>query len=121
MIDLGQHQLGRRGDVDRLERDAQCLGQPGGVALRPLTGRETRQGERQNVAARTLFPVHRAGGDDQGVRGVQSAGQPQHHLRIVQCAQPLLEAGHLDVVGLIAILLQPSLIRRHKREPLDLA
>ena len=44
-----------------------------------------------------------------------------HHLRVVQRAQPLLQTGHLDVVGLIAILLQPSRIRRHERKPLDLA
>ena len=43
-----------------------------------------------------------------------------HHLRVVERAQPLLQAGDLDVVGLVAVLLQPGRIRRHEREPLDL-
>ncbi len=102
------------------ERHAQRFGEPDRVALGALTRRETRQRERENVAARPVFPVHRAGGDDHRVRGVQPAGQPEHHLRVVQRAQPLLQAGDLDVVGLVAVMFQPGRIRRHEREPLDL-
>ena len=95
--------------------------QPDRVALGPLAGGEARQRERENVAARPVFAVHRTGGDDQRMRRVQTAGDADHHLRIVQRAQPLLEPGDLDVVGLVAILLQPCGIRGHEREALDLA
>ena len=35
--------------------------------------------------------------------------------------QPLRQAGHLDVVGLVAVLLQPRRIGRHEGIALDLA
>ncbi len=122
MIDLFEHQLGGGPDVDGLERHAERGGQTGRVVLGALTRGETGHRERQDVVARPPpLAVHRPGGDDQRVRRVQSAGQPpQHHLRIVQHAQALLETGHLDVVGLVAVLLQPLHIGGHERETLHL-
>ena len=75
MTDLGEHQFGGGLDVDRLECHAQRLGEPDRVALGALTGGEAGQRERKNVAARPAFPVHRAGGDDQRMRGVQATGE----------------------------------------------
>ena len=121
MIHFAQHQLGGRLDVDLLERHAQRVGQPDRVALGAIAGGETGKRERQNVAARPAFSVHRAGGDDQRMGGVQATRDADHHLRVVQRAQPLLQSRHLDVVGLVAILFQPCGIRRDEREPLDLA
>ena len=94
-------------DVDGLERHPERFGEPDRVALGAFTRREARQREGENVAARPAFPVHRAGGDDQRVCRVQPTGQPEHHLRVVQRPQPLLQTRDLDVVGLIAILFQP--------------
>ena len=66
-------------------------------------------------------PVHRPGRDDQRVGGVQPAGHADHHLRASSMRpQPLLQPGDLDVVGLVAVLLQPGRVGRHEREPLDL-
>jgi hypothetical protein len=107
VIDLLEHQFGGGLDIDGLERHTQRFGKPDRVAPGAFTRCETRQRERENVAARPAFPVHRAGGDDHRVGGVQPAGQPEHHLRVVQRAQPLLQTGDLDVVGLIAIMFQP--------------
>ena len=91
------------------------------VAFGAISGREAGQRECQNVAARPFFAVHRARGDDQRVCRVQPAGNPDDDLRIVQRTQPLFEPGDLDVVGLIAILLQPLRIGRDERKTLNLA
>ena len=107
MIHFAQHQLGGRLDVEFCEGDTQRLGKPHGVALGAVAGGETGEGERENVAARPVFPVHRAGGDDQRMGGVQPTRNTDHHLRVVQRAQPLLQSRNLDVVGLVAILFQP--------------
>ena len=107
MIDLVEHQFGGGLDVDGLERHTQRFGEPDRIALGAFTRREPGQRERQNVAARPAFSVHRAGGDDQRMRRIEPTGQAEHDLRVVQRAQPLLKTGHLDVVGLIAILFQP--------------
>ena len=120
MADLLEHQPGGVADVDFLERDTQRARQPDRVALGAISRRESGQRECQNVAARPTFSVHRACGDDQRVGRVQPAGNPDDDLRIVQRAQPLLQPGDLDVVGLIAILLQPLRIGRHERKTLDL-
>ena len=55
------------------------------------------------------------------MRRVQPTGDAEHNLRILQRPQPLLQARHLDVVGLVAVLFQPFGIRRHEREALDVA
>ena len=55
------------------------------------------------------------------MRRIQPTRNPDHDLRVVQRPQPLFEPGNLNVVGLIAVLLQPVGVGRYKREPLDLA
>jgi len=121
MPDLGEHQFGGGLDVDGLERHPQGVGEPDGIGLGALARREPGQCERENVTARPVFSIHCARGDDQGVGRVEATGEPEDHLRVVECPQPLLQAGHLDVVGLVAILLQTLRIRWHKRKPLDFA
>ena len=107
MIHFAQHQLGGGLDVDLLERHAQRLGEPDRIALGAVAGGETRKRERQNVAARPFFSVHRTGGDDQRMGGIQATGYADDHLRVVQRSQPLLQPRDLDVVCLVAILFQP--------------
>ena len=121
MLHLLEHQFRGRLDVDLFEGHTEGVSKPNGVVLRAFARRETRQREREDVAAGPAFSIHRARGDDQRVRRVQAAGQPEHHLRVVQRTQPLLQTGDLDVVRLIAILLQPCGIRRHEGEALHLA
>ena len=116
-----EHLPGRRADVDLLEGHPQGLGEPGGVALGGLTRREPRQREGQDVAARTVEPVHRLGRDDQRVGRVQSAGDADDDLGLTDRAQPLLEPGDLDVVGLEAVQRQALDVVGHEREPVDLA
>ncbi len=91
------------------------------IALGAVAGCESGQSEREDVAARPAFPVHRTRGHDQRMRRVQAAGNTDHDLGIVQRAQPLLEPGNLDVVALVAIPFQAKRIARHEREPFHLA
>ena len=67
--------------------------------------------------ARPAQAIHRPGGDDQGVGGVQAPGDADHDLRLADRPQPLLQAGHLDVVRLVAVLGEPGRVRRDEREP----
>ena len=121
MTHLGEHQLRGWPDVDLVEGDPQRLRQPDGVVLGPLAGGEAGQRVGQDVAARAALPVHGLGGDDERVGGVQTAGDPDDDLGVVQGAQPLLQSGHLNVVGLVAVQLQSGRIAGHERKPLHLA
>jgi hypothetical protein len=121
MTDLFEHQPGGVADVDFGECDAQGTRQPDRVVLGAISGRESGERKRLNVAARPAFPVHRARGDDQRVRRVQPPGNPDDDLRVVQRTQPLFQPGNLDVVGLIAILLQPLRIGLNERKTLNIA
>ena len=116
MVHLGQHHPGGVPDIEFGEGHPERLAQRDGVVLGPFTGGKTGHGERENVCARAVFTVHRAGRHDQRVGGVQTAGDADHHLGISQCPQPLLQPETWNAVGLVAILLQPCGIRRHERE-----
>ncbi len=65
--------------------------------------------------------VHRLRGDDQRVRRVETTGDADHDLRVADRPQPLLETGDLDVVGLVAVLLEALVVGGHEREALELA
>ena len=121
MAELAQHEPGRLGDVDRLERDPEGLRQALRVGLRALARREAGQREGEDVRARAAGAVHRAGGHDQRVGGVESARDPDDDLGVADRPQPLQEAGDLDVVGLEAVLLEAGGVGRHEREALDVA
>jgi hypothetical protein len=87
--------------------DAERLAQRGGVVAGVVGGGEAGHGEREDVGARASHPVHRLGGDDQRVRGVQPARDADDDLGLADLLQPLLQAGHLDVVRLVAVLGEP--------------
>ena len=121
-----QHLLGRRADVELLEGDAERPGESGGVALRRRPGGEAGHGEGEHVAARAAEAVHRLARHDQGVRGVEAAADADHGLGTLSTrrgdrGQPLLESGDLDVVGLVAVELEPRGVVGHEREAVDLA
>ena len=80
-----EHLLRRGGDVDLLERDAERLGQPGGVRAGRVPRREARHREGVDVAARAAQPVHRARRDDQRVGRVEAAADADHHLGRRRC------------------------------------
>ena len=121
VAEVGEQLLRGGPDVDLLEGDAERLAQPGRVALGGLAGREARQREREDVAARSVHPVHRLGRDDQRVRRVEAAGDADDDLRLPDRAEALLEAGDLDVVGLVAVQRQAGRVVGDEREPVDLA
>ena len=73
----------------------------------------------EDVAARPAEPVHRVGGHDQGVRRVEPAGDADDDLGLADRAQPLLEPGDLDVVGLVAVQREPLRVVGHEREAVD--
>ena len=89
MANLGEHQLSSRTDIDLGEGHPQRLGQSDGIAPGVLTSGEAGQGERQDVAARPAFGVHRLGRDDQRVGGIQASGDTDHDLGMVQRPQSL--------------------------------
>ncbi len=119
MVHLLEHQRCGVGDVDLGEGDTERAAQLDRVAFGVLAGREAGQGEGQDVAARPVFSIHRPRGDDQRVRRVEPAGDPDDDLRKVQGAQPLFEPGDLNAVRLVAVVLQPIRVGGHEREPFD--
>ena len=66
--------------------------------------------------ARPAEPVHRAGGDDQGMGGVQPAGHADHDLGLSDRPKPLFKTGHLNVVGLVAVLGEARRVGRYERK-----
>jgi hypothetical protein len=121
VAEAGQHQRRRLADVDRLERDAERLGQPYGVATGTVAGGEAREREGEDVLARAVEPIHRPCRHDEDVGRVEATGQPQHDLRVPNRPQPLLQPGDLDVVRLVAVLSEAVHVGRDERESLHLA
>ena len=119
VADVGQHLRGRRADVDLLEGRAQVLAQQGRVRLRALGRGETGQRVAQNVRARSPQQVHRAGSHDQRVRRIQAARDPDDDLWVADRAQALDQAGDLNVVGLVAVLLQARGVVGDEGEAVD--
>ena len=106
VADIGQHLRGCRTDVDLLERRAQVAAQQRRVRLRAFGGREAGQRVAQDVRAWTAEQVHRMCGNDQRVRRIQAARDADDDFRVADRAQALDQSGHLNVVGLVAVLLQ---------------
>jgi hypothetical protein len=121
MADVAQHLPRRRADVDLAGRGADHLHQRRGVGLGALGGGESRQGVGQDLAARPVQLVEGAGADDQGVGGIEAAGDADHQRLGAGGLQPRGEALDLDVVGLVAVLREPRRVGRHVGEALDLA
>ena len=97
------------------------------LRLRSRAGREPGHREAEDVGARQAEPVARLGRDDQRVGGVEAAGDAdddrRHPGRVAAAdgAHPLLEPGHLDVVGLVAVEREAGLVVRHEGEAVDRA
>ncbi len=66
----------------------------------------------QDMGAGQLQQIHRPGGDDQGVRGVEPAGDADDDLVDSRGFQTLGQSLNLDVVGLVAALIPLGGVRR---------
>ena len=81
----------------------------------------------RTCGARQAEPVAGLGRDDERVGGVEAAGDAdddrRHPGRVAAAdgAHPLLEPGHLDVVGLVAVEGEAGLVVGHEREAVDRA
>src|ERR1700709_228632 len=53
------------------------------------------------------------------MRGIQAAGNAKYDALEPNCLQPLHQTGNLNVVTLVAILLQPGRISRYEWKPFD--
>ncbi len=121
VADIAQHAFGGGADVELPPGDAESLHQPDRVRLGVRGGGEAGHGVGKDIAARQPEQVERPAAHDQRVGGIEPARHADHHAFDPGRAQPLRQAGDLDVVGLVAILLEPCGIGRHERKALDLA
>lgn len=119
MLEVGEHLLRRRPDVDLGRGDAERAHQRPGVGPGRLRGREARQGEAQDVAARQAETVEGARGDEQRVARIEAAGHADHDVLQAGRLQALAQSLHLDVERLEAIAIEPVRIVRNEREAID--
>ena len=121
MVDLLEHQLGGGLDVDLPGGDAERVHEPVRVGLGALAGGEAGEREAEDVAARAPGAIHRLGGDEQRLGRVEPAGDADDDLRVADRPQPLLQAGDLDVVGLVAVEVEAVDVGRDERVALHAA
>ena len=108
MAEIAEH-LDRGGfDIQFRRRHAEGRHQRPGIAFGVIGRREAGHGKREDGRARQAELVEGLGADDQRLCGVQAAGDADDHFLQAGCLHPLHQAGNLDVVGLVTILLQPS-------------
>ncbi len=96
--------------------DAERFHQRDRIGLGVRRGGEAGHRIGQDMAARPAQQVERPGADDQRVGGIEPAGDADHHALDAGRAQPLRQARDLDVVGLVAVLLEPRRDRRARTE-----
>ncbi len=96
------------------------LHQPPGVLAGDRAGGEAGHRVAEHVRPRQAEAVHRAGGDDQRVGGVEAAGDADHELLDPGRPQTGLEPSNLDVVDLLAALGPADRVRGDVGESLDL-
>ena len=118
---LGEHLGGGGPDVELLEGAAQADGEVLGVAACAGARGEAGHGDGVDVRAGPAQAVHGAGGDDEGVGGVQAAADTDDDLGVADGPQALDEGGHLDVVGLVAVLGEAGRIVGHEGEAVHTA
>ena len=121
MADGFQHGSSGWPDVDLGPRDAQRLHQGPGIGLRPLRGGETGQGVSENAGPRQAQPVEGAAGDQQGLGRIQPARDADHQPLGARRLHPAHQPLHLDVEGLVAVLIQPRRVVRHEGEAVERA
>ena len=119
VVEVLQHLLGGRADIDLGGGHAHRAHQGPGVRLCPVRGGEAGQGVGQDVAARQAQLVHRPGRHDQGLGRVEPARNADHQLAQARGLDPPGQALNLDVVGLVAILGQLGRVGRRERKALD--
>ena len=113
---LSEHLGGGGTDVQLLDVAAQSPGQGQGIGLGVLGGGEARHGDGVDVLAPQTQAVHRPGGDDEGVGGVQPAGHADDDRGQADGLHTLDQGRDLDVVGLVAVLGQAGRVVRDKGE-----
>ena len=121
MAHLGEHLGGGGPDVELLEGAAQADGEVLGVAARAGARGEAGHGDGVDVGAGPTQAVHGAGGHDEGVGGVQAAADADDDLGVADGPQALDEGGHLDVVGLVAVLGESGRVVGHEGEAVHAA
>ena len=104
MTHVFKHLRGHGANIDFFKSAAQAGGQVDSVAFSAGGGGKTGHGDGDYVAARAAQAVHGTRGHNQRMGGVQAARNPDHQLGVADSAQALLQSGHLDRVGLIAVL-----------------
>ena len=112
VADILEHLHAAWPDVDLVHLHPERLHQAEGVVMGLVGCRETGHRIGQHVGAGQLQPVHRPGGDDQCMGGVESPGDADHDLVDSRGLQTLGEPLNLDVVGLIAALIPLGGVRR---------
>ncbi len=118
MAHVAQHLPRGRANIQLPRRGAQALHQPPGVGFRMIGSGKARQGESQDVRAWQAQKIERIRRDDQRMGRIEAAGNADHHPLDADRAQPLHQSGDLDVVTLVAILLQTGGIGRHEGKAL---
>ena len=110
VVDVFEDLPGRGLDVDLSEGHAEPLAELLGVFLRALGGGEAGHRVGEHVGARAPQPIHGLGGDDERVGGVEPARDADDDFRVADRLEPLCDCVHLDVVGLIAVLVELGLV-----------
>ena len=72
VIDIFQHLLCGRLDIDLFGSDAERVHQLPGIGFRDIRSGKARHGIAADIGTRTLQPVHRLGRDKQRMRAVQT-------------------------------------------------
>src|SRR5699024_11349831 len=104
VVDVREHAPGGAGDVDLGEAHPQGAAQFPGVGPGGLAGAEPGHGVGEDVAAGAPELVHRPGAHQQGVGGVQPAGNPDDQFRPTDGAHALHQGADLDVEGFVTVL-----------------
>ncbi len=99
-----EHLEAARADVQLVGLHPQDLHQPEGIGVGLVRGGEARHGVGLDVAPGQLEEIHGPGRYDEGVGGIQAAGDTDDHVADPRRLEPLGQALDLDVVGLVTSL-----------------
>ncbi len=119
--DVLEHAQRRGLDVDLRPGHAQRLHELPRVGPRGLRSREPRQRESEDVLARQPERIEGPRRHEQRMRGVEPSRDPDHHTLAARRLHALHQPLHLDVEGLVAILVEAQRIVGHERKAVDLS